>query len=403
MAKIESTSKWSQVTESETLLIVPSNSLKLKEPPKFPAFFNPAAKFNRDVSILIYKNFLNQSKKYNSFVDSMCGLGSRGLRVGKEIPYVNEVLLNDFNFLSIQTAKINAVVNDIYYKCRFYNKETCNFLSENFKFENRGTIIDLDPFGTPSPYLDCILRAVENEGMISVTATDTAVLLGVYPKVCYRKYYGVPLRTKYSLEVGTRLLLSSVALTASRLDLYIYPLFAHSYRNYIRIYCKVVKSNNLANKISEKLGYILHCFNCGYRELLREYQIQTVCPICLKKLRIGGPLWISKIFDKELINKILNEILQIEKNNEISKVSSYSNFDQSKRFFTVTKEEKDEIPFHYLSEEFGRLMKCSTASIHKIIDILKINGYNSSQTVFSSTGFKTDATMIEIRNILNTL
>ena len=111
--------------------------------------------------------------------------------------------------------------------------------------------MDVDPFGTPAPYLDCLLRSVENGGLISVTATDTAVLCGVYPKVCYRKYYGNPLRTKYAGEIGIRLLISSIALIASRLDLSITPIFSHGYRNYMRVYCKVVKSNYLANKIQK--------------------------------------------------------------------------------------------------------------------------------------------------------
>ena len=208
---------WSEIKEGEVTLLVPSQALAQNEPPKYPAFFNPAAKFNRDISILIYRNYIDQSRKNISFVDSMCGLGARGVRVGKEIPQIQKVVFNDFNMLSAQTAKVNTMINNIYHKSDFCTSEICSFLSTSANFDNRATIIDLDPFGTPAPFLDCILRAVENDGMISITATDTAVLQGVYPRVCYRKYYGIPLRTSYSLEIGTRLLLSCTALVASRL------------------------------------------------------------------------------------------------------------------------------------------------------------------------------------------
>lgn len=394
---------WSKIEEGEATLVVPSQAIDLKEPPKFPAFFNPAAKFNRDISILIYRHSIDQSRKNNSFVDSMCGLGARGVRVGKEIPQFQKVVFNDFNMLSIQTAKVNTMINNIYHKSNFYTSEICSFLSASANFNNRATVIDLDPFGSPAPFLDCILRAVETDGMISITATDTAVLQGVYPRVCYRKYYGIPLRTGYSLEIGTRLLLSCTSLVASRLDLYINPIFAHSYRNYIRIYCKVSKSNYLANKISDKLGYILHCFECGYRELMKKGPSEMNCPLCQKKMRMGGPLWISRIFDKTVIFKILTEIVESE--TRMAKGANYSKQDMNsnKRFFEIASKELDHIPYHYNSDEFGKLMKNSTHPLTKIVDKLITAGYNASPTIFSPTGFKTEANLREIKSSLSNL
>jgi tRNA (guanine26-N2/guanine27-N2)-dimethyltransferase len=394
---------WSEIREGEVTLLVPAQAITLMEPPKFPAFFNPAAKFNRDISILIYRHFIDQSRKHNSFVDSMCGLGARGIRIGKEIPQIQKVVFNDFNLVSVQTAKVNALINNIFFKSDFYTSEICSFLSNKTNFDNRATIIDLDPFGTPAPFLDCILRGVENDGMISITATDTAVLQGVYPKVCYRKYYGIPLRTSYSSEIGTRLLLSSTALVASRLDLYISPIFAHSYRNYIRIYCKVSKSNYLANKITDKLGYILHCFECGYRELMKKSRSNIDCPMCQKKMKMGGPLWASHIFDKSVIYKILSEIHESEE--IMLKESGFAkqNKDPIKRFFEIASKELDHISYHYNSDEFGKFMKNSTFPLHRIIDKLIYDGFDTSPTIFSSTGFKTEANIREIKSSLSKL
>ena len=145
---------WSTIREGDVTLLVPSTALAKKEPPKFPAFFNPAAKFNRDISILIYRHYIDQSRKKISFVDSMCGLGARGVRVGKEIPQIQKVVFNDLNMLSAQTAKVNTIINNVYNKCDFYTSEICSFLSAGSNFDNRATIIDLDPFGTPAPFLD---------------------------------------------------------------------------------------------------------------------------------------------------------------------------------------------------------------------------------------------------------
>jgi tRNA (guanine26-N2/guanine27-N2)-dimethyltransferase len=71
LEKENTTYDWSKIKEGEVTLLVPLQALTQKEPPKFPAFFNPAAKFNRDISILIYRHFIDESRRNISFVDSM--------------------------------------------------------------------------------------------------------------------------------------------------------------------------------------------------------------------------------------------------------------------------------------------------------------------------------------------
>jgi len=393
---------WTLIKEGDTQILVPALSLIQREPSKFPAFFNPAARFNREISILIYKSFLQLPRKNYSFVDSLCGVGARGLRVANEIPYVKNVIFNDYNYTSVQNAKASSVLNDVYHKCNFSNNEVCNFLQNCCDYSERGTIIDLDPFGSPVQYLDCILRAVENDGLVSVTATDTAVLLGVYPKVCYRKYYGSPLRTKYSLEIGTRILLACVALVASRFDMSVLPIFAHSYRNYIRVYCKVSKSNRLANRVSENMGYVQHCFECGYRELIKFYDPNIKCQNCQKKTRMAGPLWSSKIFDKDMIANLI-ENLQDPQKHFANNNDKYFHvpIQITKKFLSVAMIESDDLPYHYLSDEFGKFLRNSTLPVSGIIKSLQKEGYKSSPTIFSSTGFKTEANVSQIQAILN--
>ncbi len=389
-------SKWSLFCENQTKIFIPSDSLTNTNPSKAPIFFNPAAKFNRDVSIQIYKTFTLQ-KKNVTFVDSMAGSGIRGLRVAKEVPNIQKIIFNDVNPFSSQVTKANAVLNDVFHQCRFYNLEICDFLSSTFNYENRPTIIDLDPYGTPATYLDCILRSVQNKGIISVTATDTAVLNGVYPKVCFRKYYGRPLRTKYSIEIGIRLLLSCISLIGSRIDIFVMPIFAHAYRNYLRIYCKIVKSSSLANGIQKKLGIILHCFGCGNRCQSHGNSLDIICPICETKMVIGGPLWISNIFDKALLIDVINSLNHSTNNVQIPSKDIL----KMKDFFEIAHEEIDDIPFYFTNDEIGRSLRRNVMEIPKIVEKLQKTGYKASQTLFDSTGFKTNAAFNEIKNIFH--
>ena len=78
--------------EGTTKILVPEKSLDEKVPPKEPAFFNPAAKLNRDFSILAYSAFWENFDKPKIFLDGLAGLGARSLRVANEIPAVEAVV-----------------------------------------------------------------------------------------------------------------------------------------------------------------------------------------------------------------------------------------------------------------------------------------------------------------------
>ena len=46
---------------------------------------------------------------------------------------------------------------------------TCNTQKEKSRTTGqRFTIVDLDPFGSPASYVDCVMRSVEDGGLISV-------------------------------------------------------------------------------------------------------------------------------------------------------------------------------------------------------------------------------------------
>jgi tRNA (guanine26-N2/guanine27-N2)-dimethyltransferase len=99
----------SRIKEGKTMLLVPSLSLTDNVPPKNPAFFNPNAKWNRDISMLVYR--IQASTKYNkTFADSICGVGARGLRASVEVPKIDTVYLNDLNPIAIELAKESASV-----------------------------------------------------------------------------------------------------------------------------------------------------------------------------------------------------------------------------------------------------------------------------------------------------
>ena len=48
--------------------------------------------------------------------------------------------------------------------------------------------VDLDPFGTPVEFIPAALQALKRNGILAITATDTAPLAGTQAKKCVRRY-----------------------------------------------------------------------------------------------------------------------------------------------------------------------------------------------------------------------
>ena len=119
------------------------------------------------------------------------------------------------------------------------HKDANCVLSCNASPKKRFDIIDVDPFGTPAPYLDSALRAIRNNGLLASTATDLAPLCGVHAKACIRKYGGRPLRTEYCHELAVRLLAGCTAILAAKHDIGIQVVFSHSSEHYIRLYAQI--------------------------------------------------------------------------------------------------------------------------------------------------------------------
>jgi tRNA (guanine26-N2/guanine27-N2)-dimethyltransferase len=369
--------------EGITTILVPRSSLCAKVPPKTPAFFNPAAKFNRDLSILAYRA-IAPSLPDKTFADSFTGVGARALRVAVEVPEIEYIYGNDINPIAIGAAKESAELNSVANKCYFSIDEVCRFLLHGDSKGERFGIVDLDPFGTPAKHIDCVLRAVLDRGLVSITATDTAVLCGIYPRVCARRYYGLPLNNSYGNEVALRLLVSLLALTASRLELAIHPMFVHATMHYIRVYATVSVSSSEANDVYQNIGYMMHCFKCGHRFSINEYDGKKNCELCGNLLHIGGQLWTGALYCKEFIKKMLEQ----------------NRSRQCKKVLDISLEEISKIPYYFRADEISEKLKTNPHSIQSIIEILHSAGFEASRTSLNTSAFKTNASIRQILDLL---
>jgi tRNA (guanine26-N2/guanine27-N2)-dimethyltransferase len=369
-----------EIVEGTTKIRVPNGSISEKVPPKEPAFFNPKASLNRDFSIIAYTSFWKNFQYPKIFLDGLSGIGARSLRVANEIDGVDEVIANDVNPKALDLAKESSEINSLK-NFEISENETCRFFSLHSRKNNRGSIVDIDPFGSPSKYIDCGVRATMHGGLLSVTATDLQVLHGLFNNAAKRRYYGVPIKTKFSNEIAIRLIIGCIYLISSRLDITIQPKFVDNDMHYYRVYLKILNKPEQ----EDRMGFITYCRQCGMRKTVKN--IVNECELCKGKIETAGPLWIDKIFDKDFVATMKDEVknLTVNKKCDIILEKCY--------------EESDLQPTYYTLDEIASRMKLAPLKLDIAIQKLQDSGFNASRTSLNPTGFRTNCQINDILRI----
>jgi len=374
--------------EGSIKIQVPILSSNTEESKKTPVFYNPKMEVERNLSVLAFQCYQMQKGCKLDICDCMSGSGIRGIRYIKEIQGINKVILNDLNPLAAKLVRNNIKLNKIEDKTIVKCQDTNALLNLLTKPKKRFDIIDIDPFGSPSPYLDSAVRAVKSGGLIALTATDLAPLCGAKPDACKRKYGGKPLRTEYCHEIGVRLLISSLISAAIKHGLSVKILLSHHLMHYIRVIAILNHSVQAANNCIKEIGYITHCFNCLNREVVYKLsRIQNDCDICGSKFSIAGPLWLGELYDKEFCKLMLSDL-------------KHKKFDKRiiiENLLRTILAEKQEFHTFYVVDRVCSKMKIKTQSLGKIMDELSLRGYEASPTHFHKSGFRTNANICEIK------
>ncbi|MEM3673780.1 MAG: tRNA (guanine(10)-N(2))-dimethyltransferase [Candidatus Bathyarchaeia archaeon] len=389
------------VKEGRVKVLVPRLSAFVKEPSEYapskaPVFYNPVMELNRDIAVLALQAYQRMVNREICVCEPLTGCGVRGVRFAAEVDGVKKVLINDINPKASELAKYNVQLNALT-KCVSVKNEDANlFLSRYAAPRKRFDAIDIDPFGSPAPFLDSAVRALRDDGLLAVTATDMAPLCGVHPKACIRKYGGKPLHTEYCHEIAVRLVAGCLATTAAKHDMGVNILFSHSTNHYVRIYAKVNYGATKADESVGKLGYILHCFNCFHRETVSKpftNNTSSVCPECGSEMDFAGPLWLGKIFHFDFCELMEEDVRNrdFEKKKKIRKILS------------LARNEVDAPPNYYVIDKICDKLGFPVPSVKEVIRALREKGFQSTLTHFNPKGIKTNAPSVDVKKTLQEL
>jgi len=263
------TGKYNIIEEGKARIKVPIESRISR---KLPVFYNPVMKFNRDMSVLLLKAVSDKSLR---IALPLAGTGVRGIRLLKELRKgkIKQIIINDHSKEAFRIIKSNLRLNKAK-ACAENLDANALLLKDSGGFDH----IDIDPFGTPNPFLNNAVQRLSRNGILAVTATDTSALCGSFENACKRKYWAIPLHNYLMQEAGLRILIRKIQLIASQFDKALTPIFSYSKDHYMRVFLRCKKGKQEVDRI------------------LKQHST----------FRNAGPMWLGKLWDRKLVKKMLS-------------------------------------------------------------------------------------------------
>jgi tRNA (guanine26-N2/guanine27-N2)-dimethyltransferase len=345
------------------------------EPSWMPVFYNPSAKFSRDVTVLVAKTYFSGREFF--FLDLLSGTGVRGIRLSLEAGGVG--ILNDVDPRAYDYITENIKFNKLDDRLTAFNMEA-NALANLLTFT--GVVIDyadVDPYGSPIPFLESVLKPLGKKALLGVTATDKGPLTCVNKEKTLKRYWLECHNVDFANELGIRVLTYVTALRASALNYAITPLLYLSKAHYYRVFY-LVERRNPYEEISRCKGYIWYCPDTLERGLSKTGEPATSCRGGRRPIVIG-PLWVCPLGSKEFVDRVVENL---------EKTPYLKNRDMLKYVNLLKSEVEVNVPYVRL-DLLCKRVGVNMPNMDSLVERLRSMGFKASRTHLDYRGVKTDA------------
>jgi tRNA (guanine26-N2/guanine27-N2)-dimethyltransferase len=427
-------------------------------------FYNEVQVMNRDLSVLVISHFAKvreleneakyqkrlrsyESKKANnepdchepvkesgiSILEAFAATGIRSLRYIQEVPGVRSITVNDFDATAIKTLRDNFAYNSCADDNRVVisHNDAAELMYSCRSREKNFDVIDLDPYGSASEFIDCSIQALSDGGLLCVTSTDMRALCGDNSEACYVRYNAMPFRkSDFRHEASIRILLQYLDSVASKYGKVIVPWLSVSVDFYVRVFVRVYESAFEASSACSRKSLVFQSVACPsfYLQPLAQSKKKTtqhsqqtevdsdeepmstapmikqspsttppqfvasvsrVPPVCEESrtaLRMAGPFWSTELHDKEIVTELLTELTD--------NASSQSSLPTAKRLSGILQciQEEIDAPFYYmLPALFGAVSLPCMVTRNQFANALINSGYKVSAFHREPGSIKTDA------------
>lgn len=442
---------------------------------KEAVFYNKVQVFNRDLSIQVIRLFASivrqereaayQAKleKYNNntnksnvkppvesdygitILDALAATGLRSVRYLKEIEGVRHVTINDILPAATAQASENCRLNGVDESKVIISTSDATMLMYTHRDPSlQYDVIDLDPYGSATPFLDSAVQAVSHGGLLCVTCTDMTVLSGNYPEVCFSKYGTMPLKgVSYLHEMSLRILLHAIDSTANKYHRHIVPWLSISVDFYVRVFLRVYDSPAEVKRSSLKRAMVYQSLLCpsfflqplgrcnmGKRQARKLHEAKLMaqdqdssdniakaettssqstksssdgmtfvasnvsapskCPETGGNMKLGGPFWTDPIHHQEIVDELLSRI-----ENPVPHTNDFTNPPSTapriNGILASISEELKDVPFHYNISDLASTVRIAVPNMTDFNSALINAGYRVSQFHREPLAVKTDA------------
>jgi tRNA (guanine26-N2/guanine27-N2)-dimethyltransferase len=381
-----------------------------------------------------------------SILDALSATGLRALRFAQEIPFATAITSNDMSPSAVESIKLNVKHNKLE---STVTANTGNAIAYMYSFcDKKGyDVIDLDPYGTAAPFIDAAIQAINDDGLLCVTCTDSAIFASHgYLEKTYSQYGGLPFKGEPCHEGGLRLILHAIASSAARYGMAIEPLLSLSIDYYIRVFVRVRKSPNDVKLLAGKTMVVYHCESgCGAwsTQFLARNKVtknkngdpmykfgfaqgpsaNQHCEHCGHKTHLSGPMYGGPLHNVGFIERVLAQLNEVDR-------ETYPTMDRIEGMLHTameeitfgTKLEKsngtqktqvldplipkadpaeiDHHPFFIIPSSVAKILHCSAPPLAALRGALRHAGFRVTMSHCKPGSIKTDATWRDIWHIM---
>jgi len=388
-------------------------------------FHNPAMGGSRTRSVLLMAQAIESGMLGDSKVRALDGLSASGLRARR---WMNELPKES-------ASRLIATVGDMEQNALDWAMATeSEFPAENGELlpllgDLRTSVlsqgwhwIDIDPFGSPVPFLDTAIQALARRGVLEVSATDTAALSGSSKNPLMRRYGARVRLDKLKHDSGLRVLMATVARAAARHDRSIEPLLSIWDSHHLRVSVRVRKVMQGANDVEASLGWRIFSptkdeveasISAGFLPPEDSGELPIRCflplshPVAREDSRVSGPMWIGPMGDAETMASMTEEkVLQMcAPTFDEADIAGWSQKDfeaENRRLVRAIRhisEEATAISGHHLiavDELASWQEKGSPPSPRRMVDLLQEKGHSAAISHYAEPSLRTDAPWADI-------
>ena len=278
-------------------------------------FHNPAMSGSRTRSVLLLQHCIEAGLLGEGTIYALDGLSASGLRARR---WLNELPAQSAARISAAMGDMDPVALEWAMRCHeefppeHGEGELLPHLGDLRKsvLEHGRHWVDIDPYGSPLPFLDTAIQSLARRGVAEISATDSAALTGSSKNALLRRY-GARVRTDgLAHDSGLRVLLATVARTAARHERAIEPLLSIWESHHLRVSVRVRRSVERANDIEESIGWrvasptaeeVSSSIQAGMHPDTGLDSLPMHCllplshPVNRSDKRISGPMWIGPL------------------------------------------------------------------------------------------------------------